>query len=168
MRLKAPFVALIWRSSRRAEDLARTADRNTGADAAPPPARLCPALSPHRLASLLPVVLRVIIRAVLAGSRLRLRSAFAALRYGCRSTAGAQIITGQELIADATIAALKRSLQSGFAALVLRYGHDRIESNALGGKSTNATPANASAPNPATRAQPASLRGSAVLHPEKL
>ena len=35
----------------------------------------------------------MIICAVLAGSRLRLRSAFAALRSGCRSTAGAQIIT---------------------------------------------------------------------------
>jgi|GEM_PF-5854568 len=35
----------------------------------------------------------VIICAVLAGSRLRLHSAFAALRSGCRSTAGAQIIT---------------------------------------------------------------------------
>lgn len=52
-----------------------------------------PTLSPHRLASLLPVVL--------AGDHLRrprrlsspspLR--FAALRSGCRSTAGAQIIT---------------------------------------------------------------------------
>jgi hypothetical protein len=35
----------------------------------------------------------VIICAVLAGSRLRLHSAFAALRSGCRSSAGAQIIT---------------------------------------------------------------------------
>ena len=52
------------------------------------------ALSPHRLASLLPVSSRVIICAVLAGFRLRLRSALcAALRSGCRSTAGAQIIT---------------------------------------------------------------------------
>jgi hypothetical protein len=39
-----------------------------------------PALSPHRLASLLPVFLGVIICAVLAGSRLRLHSA-PALRY---------------------------------------------------------------------------------------
>ena len=37
---------------------------------------------------------RVIICPVLAGSRLRLHSAFAALRSGCRPTAGAQIITG--------------------------------------------------------------------------
>jgi hypothetical protein len=36
---------------------------------------------------------KVIICTVLAGSRLRLHSAFAALRSGCRPSAGAQIIT---------------------------------------------------------------------------
>ncbi len=54
-----------------------------------------PALSPHRLASLLPVVVLVgdhlpRPRRLSPPSPLRAR---APLRYGCRSTAGAQIIT---------------------------------------------------------------------------
>jgi hypothetical protein len=60
-----------------------------------------PALSPTDSRVWCPWFFGVIICAVLAGSRLRLHSTFAVLRSGCRSTAGAQIITvGADRVAN--------------------------------------------------------------------